>query len=274
MLRLVSSKGGEPPADLIVVSHPLPGVVHLALNQPQQRNALTEQLALALRREVARVAETDSARALIVTGNGSAFCAGADLGALGAEATTPAAKREVLVDYYRAFLDLRELRLPTIAAVNGAAIGAGLNLALCCDLRIVADDARLAAPFVRLGIHPGGGATWMLTRLVGPAAAKEMLLLGRPIDAQRAYQIGLANRVVPAPALQGEALEWAAALAALPRPVLRNLKRTLELAQSGAPLEGVIDVESAAQADALASEDAREGWAAFRDHRAPEFRDR
>jgi enoyl-CoA hydratase len=249
-------------------------VAVVALNQPQHRNALTRELATALRHEVARASADSSLRALVVTGTGVAFCAGADLGSLGSGAVTPDAKRQVLSDYYRAFLDLRDLPVPTIAAVNGPAIGAGLNLAMCCDLRVLAEDARLAAPFVRLGIHPGGGATWLLTRLVGTGAAREMLLLGQPIDAHRALLLGLANRIVPPQQLEDAALEWARALAALPRPVLVRLKRTLLLAETGASLDAVLAFETAAQAETLGSEDAREGWSALRERRAPQFHDR
>jgi enoyl-CoA hydratase/carnithine racemase len=274
MLPGVTPKAGDSDSQLVISSRPAPGVSHIALNQPESRNALTESVAKALRQELASVAADTTVRVLIVTGNGLAFCAGADLGSLGADAATPAAKRQVLSDYYRAFLDLRDLAIPTIAAVNGPAIGAGLNLALCCDLRVVADEARLAAPFVKLGIHPGGGATWMLTRVIGPAAAREMLLLGQSIDAERALQLGLANRVVPVARLQESALEWAVSMAGLPAPVLRNLKRALAMVESGESLEGVLGFETEAQAEALASEDAREGWTALREHRKPEFHDR
>lgn len=274
MLPSVTPKVGDSGAQPVISSRPAPGVCLISLNQPERRNALTEEMAQALRRALAEVAADLSVRALVVSGTGAAFCAGADLGSLGAAASNPAAKRQVLRDYYRAFLDLRDLEIPTIAAVNGAAIGAGLNLALCCDLRVVAEDARLAAPFVNLGIHPGGGATWMLTRTVGSGPAREMLLLGEPIDAERAMQIGLANRLVPLDKLAEAALEWAVALAALPRPVLRNLKRTLAMAEAGESLEAVLAFETEAQAKALASQDAREGWAALREHRRPEFHDR
>ncbi|MGB6770596.1 MAG: enoyl-CoA hydratase/isomerase family protein [Candidatus Dormiibacterota bacterium] len=267
--------GEPPPAEqLIISSRPAAGVAHIALNRPERRNALTEELAGALREEVRLVASDPSARVLVLTGAGQAFCAGADLGALGAEASTPEAKRQVLADYYRAFLDLRDLPVPTIAAVNGPAIGAGLNLALCCDLRVVADDAQLAAPFVRLGIHPGGGATWMLTRLVGLSAAREMLLLGQPIDSHRALQLGLANRVVPATELGRAALEWATALAALSSPVLRNVKHSLWMAETGASLDSLLAFETSAQAESLLTEDAVEGWAALRERRPPQFHDR
>jgi enoyl-CoA hydratase len=259
---------------LIISSRPAAGVAHIALNQPERRNALTEAMARELREEVVLLAADPSVRVLVLTGAGEAFCAGADLGSLGAEASTPEAKRQVLADYYRAFLDLRDLQIPTIAAVNGPAIGAGLNLALCCDLRVVAEDAQLAAPFVRLGIHPGGGATWMLVRLVGVAAAREMLLLGQPVDAQRALQLRLANRVVPTSELGQAALEWAIALAALSGPVLRNVKHTLWMAETGASLDTVLAFETSAQAESLLTEDAAEGWAALRERRPPQFHDR
>ncbi|HVC23766.1 MAG TPA: enoyl-CoA hydratase-related protein [Candidatus Dormibacteraeota bacterium] len=270
----MTSAPGDSGPRLVLSSRPASGILHLSLNQPERRNALTAQLAQALRQELSLVTNDSSVRVLILTGSGTAFCAGADLGSLGAGAPDLASRRRDLGDYYRAFLDLRDLAIPTIAAINGPAIGAGLNLALCCDLRIVSEDARLAAPFVRLGIHPGGGATWMLTHLVGPGAAKEILLLGQPLDAGRALQLGLASRLVPSDQLQEAALDWALSLAALPAPVLRNLKHTLALAEGGASLSEVLDFETGAQAEALASEDAREGWSAVQEHREPHFRDR
>jgi enoyl-CoA hydratase len=263
-----------PAEQLIISSRPAAGVAHIALNAPDRRNALTQELAGALRAEVGRVAADPSARVLVLTGAGEAFCAGADLGSLGADANTPDAKRQVLADYYRAFLDLRDLPIPTIAAVNGPAIGAGLNLALCCDLRVVAEDAQLAAPFVRLGIHPGGGATWLLTKLAGVSAAREILLVGQPIDARRALQIGLANLIVPPAELGKAALEWATALAALSSPVLKNVKHALWMAETGASLDSVLAFETSAQAQSLLTEDAAEGWSALRERRPPQFRDR
>ncbi|MHB1526376.1 MAG: enoyl-CoA hydratase/isomerase family protein [Candidatus Dormibacteria bacterium] len=256
------------------LERPETGILRLTLNRPQQRNALTAELAAELRAAVAGARADSSVRALIVTGSGAVFCAGADLGALAADAETPARRRAVLADYYRAFLDLRDLPIPTIAAVNGPAIGAGLNLALSCDLRVLSRDARLAAPFLRLGIHPGGGCSWLLTRLGGTAAARELLLLGQPVSADRAFELGLANRVLPGPELAETALEWARSIAALPGPVVRDLKRTLALAEAGASFEATLAFESAVQAESMASQDAAEGWAAFRERREPHFQDR
>ncbi len=244
----------------------------LTLDQPERRNALSDELARDFREQLAAVRAEPAVRSLVVTGAGTAFCAGADLGSLAQGAGSAAQRRALLGEYYRTFLDLRSLPLPTVAAVNGAAIGAGLNLALCCDLRIMAEGAHLAAPFLRLGIHPGGGATWMLSRL-SPAGARELLLLGEPVAAPRALALGLVTRVLPASELETGALELARALAGLPRSVMANLLQALEMAERGDSLEAVLAFETAAQAESLASEDAREGWAAARERRAPHFSD-
>ena len=260
----------QQPSQSVRVERPAPGVVRLTLDRPQQRNALTAEMGAALRAAVADVREDPQARCLVVTGAGSAFCSGADLGALGAAGDSWATRRQALRDYYRAFLDIRALPIPSLAAVNGAAVGAGLNLALACDLRLAARGARLAASFVRVGIHPGGGATWFLTRLLGPARTRELLLLGDPVDATRAEALGLVNRVVEADELAAAALEWAGRLAQAPAPVLRDIRQAVELATDQS-LEAVMAFETAAQAASLMTEDAREGWRAFREKRPPRF---
>jgi enoyl-CoA hydratase/carnithine racemase len=251
-----------------------PGILRLTLNRPEQRNALTRELAEELRGQLARAGSDPAVRVVVVAGNGSAFCAGADLGSLTRDATTPAERRRFLAEYYRAFLDLRDLAVPTIAAVNGPAIGAGLNLALSCDLRLLAEGARLAAPFLRLGIHPGGGCSWLLTRIAGTASARELLLRGRPVSAQRALEIGLATAVVGADQLKEEAERWARDIATLPGPVVRDLKRTLNLAESGASFEATLAFETAAQGESMGTADAAEGWLAFKERREPKFNDR
>ena len=260
----------EPTTPAVRVERPAAGVVRLTLDRPQQRNALTESMGAALRAAVADVRADQQARCLVITGAGSAFCSGADLGVLGAAGDSWAERRQALSDYYRAFLDIRTLPIPSLAAVNGPAVGAGLNLALACDLRLAARGARLAASFVRVGIHPGGGCTWFLTRLVGPARTRELLLLGDAIDATRAEALGLVNRVVEAEELAAAALEWAVRLAEGPGPVLRDIRQAVELATDQS-LEAVMAFETAAQAASLMTEDAREGWQAFREKRPPRF---
>jgi len=249
---------------------PAAGVVRLTLDRPEQRNALTHEMGAALRAECARIREEATARAVVVTGTGPAFCAGADLGALGRSGDGWDQRRQALTAYYRAFLDLRDLPIPSVAAVGGAAVGAGLNLALSCDLRVAGRRARFAASFVRVGIHPGGGCTWFLTQTVGPARTRELLLLGEMVDAERAERIGLVNRVVDDDRVQAEAVSLAAQLAAGPGDVVRNIRQAVTLAQSHG-LDAVVAFETGAQAASLMSEDAREGWQAFLEKRRAVF---
>jgi enoyl-CoA hydratase len=249
------------------------GVVTLTLDNPERRNALDPEMAAALREAAARVAADLSVRGVVITGAGSSFCSGADLGKLRTAADGVLPQRELLTSYYRAFLDLRDLAVPTVAAINGPAIGAGLNLALCCDLRIAAASARFGATFVRLGIHPGGGATHMLVRLLGPARAADLLLTGRLVDAQEALSLGLVNRVVADAELSAAGAELASRIAEGAPLAVRATKRALRIAVD-ADFDAVLEVEALAQAATQQSDDAAEGWAAFRERRTPLFKGR
>ena len=247
------------------------GVVTITLDSPERRNALDEELATQLRQAVRDVAADPGARCVVVTGAGRAFCSGADLGEFRRqESGGVLPRREMLGAYYRTFLDVRDLAVPTIAAVNGPAIGAGLNLALVCDLRIAAASARFGATFVRLGIHPGGGATYMLARLLGPARAAEMLLSGELVDGARALEMGLVNRLVDDAELPAAAASLAATIAGNAPRAVRATKRALRLALD-ADMAAVLEVEGLAQAATQESADAGEGWAAFRERRPPRF---
>ena len=156
-----------------------------------------------------------SVRAVVVTGEGPAFCSGGDTSWIVSEPdATVDALRTRMVAFYRAWLSIRSLEVPTIAAVNGAAIGAGLCLALACDIRYAARSARLGAPFVRLGMHPGMAATWLLPEAIGLAAARDLLLTGRTVDADEALRLGLVSRVVDDASFRDEVLAGAAAIAA------------------------------------------------------------
>ncbi|TMD95868.1 MAG: enoyl-CoA hydratase/isomerase family protein [Chloroflexi bacterium] len=247
------------------------GVVTITLDSPERRNALDEELATQLRQAVRDVAADPGARCAVITGAGRAFCSGADLGEFRRqESGGVLPRREMLGAYYRTFLDVRDLAVPTIAAVNGPAIGAGLNLALVCDLRIAGASARFGATFVRLGIHPGGGATYMLARLLGPARAAEMLLGGELVDGARALEMGLVNRLVDDADLAATAAALAATIAANAPRAVRATKRALRLALD-ADMAAMLEVEGLAQAATQESADAGEGWAAFRERRAPRF---
>jgi enoyl-CoA hydratase len=247
-------------------------VLTLRLDNPGKRNALDLELGGQITEAVAGIRGDRSVRCVVVTGTGDSFCSGADLGAIREAVTGVLPRRELLQLYYRAFLDVRDLDVPTVAAVNGPAIGAGLNLALCCDLRIAARSARFGATFVRLGIHPGGGGTTMLVRLLGPSRAAELLLSGQVIGAERAEAIGLVNSVVDDAELTAAAAELAASIALGAPQVVRMTKRTLRLAEES-DFDSVLEIESLAQAASQEAGEAGEGWAAFRERRAPRFPD-
>jgi enoyl-CoA hydratase len=191
----------------------------ITVNDPDRRNAVTDAMSQQLRESVGRAEADPGVHAVVVTGAGKAFCAGADLSALGAAA------REGLERIYAGFMAVGRCTLPTIAAVNGAAVGAGMNLALAADVRIAGPHALFDPRFQKLGIHPGGGATWMLQRAVGPQVARAALLFGMRFDAQTAVEHGLALRVAEDPL--AAALEMAAGPAAAPREVVLATKASM-----------------------------------------------
>ena len=211
---------------------------------------------------------------MVVTGEGEAFCSGGDTSWIVSEPdATVDALRTRMVTFYRAWLSIRSLEVPTIAAVNGAAIGAGLCLALACDIRFAARSARLGAPFVRLGMHPGMAATWLLPEAVGLAAARDLLLTGRTVDADEALRLGLVSRVVDDVSFRDEVLAGAAAIAAT-APIASRLTK-LALADGGhATYDAALQWEAMAQPVTLATDDLHEGIRAAREKRAPAFRGR
>ncbi|ANI40992.1 enoyl-CoA hydratase [Mycolicibacterium vaccae] len=206
-------------------------VALITVNDPDRRNAVTAEISAALRAAVESAEADPEVHAVIVTGAGKAFCAGADLTALG-EAT-----EEGLRVIYDGFLAVADCTLPTIAAVNGAAVGAGLNLALAADVRIAGPAAMFDPRFQKLGIHPGGGATWMLHRIVGPQTARAALLFGMRFDADAAVRHGLALEVAEDPVAAARAL--AAGPAAAPREVVLATKASMRATAN----PGSVDVD-------------------------------
>jgi enoyl-CoA hydratase len=174
--------------------------------------------------------------------------------------------------FYKLFLSVRDLPCPTVAAVNGAAIGAGLCVALACDLRVAALDAKLALNFTRIGIHPGMAATWILPRLVGPALAAELLFTGRLLNGEEAVQIGLVNRAVAREDVLREALALARACATSAPRAVRGVKQALRRSLA-VSLEDQLSFEAERQAECFESEDLKEGIAAVREKREPVFGD-
>ena len=194
-------------------------VALITVNDPDRRNAVTDAMSAQLRAAVERAEADPDVHAVVITGAGKAFCAGADLSALGAAA------EEGLLRLYDGFMAVGNCTLPTIAAVNGPAVGAGLNLALAADVRIAGPAAIFDARFQKLGLHPGGGATWMLQRGVGPQVARAALLFGMRFDAESAVRHGLALSVADDPV--AAALELAAGPASAPREVVLATKATM-----------------------------------------------
>jgi enoyl-CoA hydratase len=207
------------------------GVALITVNDPDRRNAVTGAISAGLRLAVEDAQNDPNVHAVVVTGAGKAFCAGADLSALGAAA------EDGLLRLYDGFLAVADCTLPTIAAVNGPAVGAGLNLALACDLRIAGPTAMFDARFQKLGIHPGGGMTWMLQRAVGPQVARAALLFGMRFDAEAAVAHGLALEVADDPV--AAARELAAGPASAPREVVIATKATMRATSS----PGSVDTE-------------------------------
>jgi enoyl-CoA hydratase len=226
---------------------------HIALitvNDPDRRNAVTFEMSAGLRRAVNAAEADDDVHAVIVTGAGKAFCAGADLTALG-EATEDGLRR-----IYDGFLAVADCALPTIAAVNGAAVGAGLNLALAADVRIAGPAALFDPRFQKLGIHPGGGATWMLNRAVGPQAARAALLFGMRFDAESAVRHGLALEVADDAVAAARAL--AAGPASAPRDVVIATKASMRATAHPGTVDSdlhrvAVDVEIGPQATSIES---------------------
>lgn len=197
------------------------GVALLTLNDPGRRNALSLGMADELTEVCSRLESAAEVGAVVVTGNPPAFSAGADLDDL------ERADADGLRRIYRGFLAVADFPLPTIAAVNGPAVGAGLNMALACDVRLAGRSARFESRFIDLALHPGGGHTWMLRQLLGPQGAAATVLCGEALDGDTAARCGLAWRCVDDETLVDEALRLGARAARTPRELVRRLKTTL-----------------------------------------------
>jgi len=197
------------------------GIATLTLNNPQERNSMTADMVAEIVAAMDAAESDPNVRVVIVTGTAPAFCAGANLGNL-AEAT-----RESLLGIYEGFLRVARSPLPTIAAVNGAAVGAGMNLALGCDVRIAAKSAKFDSRFLQLGLHPGGGNTWMQLRIAGLQTAMASVAFGEVLDGEAALRAGLVWKCVDDEVLMPTAREFAAKAAAAPKELLVSIKKTV-----------------------------------------------
>lgn len=256
-------------SDLVLVE---PGAVAtIRLNNPPL-NLVSKEVTAALSAVLHRIAGDEAVRAVVLTGAGDrAFSAGSDVKEF------PSLRGRVgegkLIDENAVYNQLADLPVPTVAALEGDALGGGLELALCCDLRVASQRARLGMPELRLGVVPGSGGTQRLPRLIGLARAKELILLGELIEAGTALQFGLVTRVVPAGRAENTARELAETLASRGPVAVREAKRMLDATLDGSLAAGQT-AELEASERVFGSEDMLEGAAAFLEKRSPEFRNR
>ncbi len=256
------------------LERPSPGVVVLTLDNPDMRNAMSDDMTSSWVTAIDELAADTSVRVVVVTGAGSAFCSGGNTSWIASEPdATVDELRARMMPFYRAWLSIRRLEVPTIAALNGHAIGAGLCLALACDIRYAASGAKMGVPFNKLGMHAGMAGTWLLPNVVGPAHARDLLLTGRIVGADEALRLGLVSRVIEPDTFLDEVLDTAAGVAAT-APIASRLTK-IALADGGHPdFESALQWEALAQPLTLATEDLQEGIAAAREKRTAVFEGR
>ena len=255
-------------------------VATITMNRPEARNALSPDLTGAFRQALVWARDDDDVGAVLVTGAGQAFCSGGDVKAMGAKSSADQPKptaeqqfQELRTRHHGISGVLRQLRKPSIAALPGAAAGAGMAIALCCDMRIAADNAFLSTGYARIGLSGDYGIAWLLSRIVTPAHARELMLTCERVDAARACEIGLVNRVVPAAELQQSAFEQARVLANGPQVayayIKDNLDEALDISHATA-----IDREADRLLKSRTTQDHRAAVKAFAEKREPKFEGR
>lgn len=246
------------------------GVACITLNRPRALNALNAALKADLADAVARAGADPAVRAVLLTGAGRGFCAGGDIKEMQPGAGPVATKHKLDHILSTVLVPLATLKKPTIAAVNGFAVGAGFNLALACDMIVAADTAVFSQIFVRVGLVPDSGGLYFLTRVMGLNRAKELCFTGRDVTAAEGANIGFVNRVVPAASLMDTARDLANEIARGPAVAMALTKAALNLS-STTSLAGMMELEALAQAVAASTDEHREGLAAFAGRRPPDF---
>ena len=266
------AQGPQPAATPLVLEKREGSIALLTLNRPDRLNALNIELGAALAEALRRVAADDSVRCVVLTGAGRAFCSGGDLSVLRdvRKRNAPQELESLLRNGKQIVLSICTMPKPVLAAVNGPAAGAGMSIALACDLRMATDVAAFGQNFAKVGLFPDFGGTWFLPRLAGTGIAAEMFYTGEMVSAADAARMGIVNRVVPVDKFEEEVRTTAARLAAAPPLPARAVKQVLFGAEL-AELERALDFEIARQVECFASEDALEGMNAFFEKRAPKF---
>jgi enoyl-CoA hydratase/carnithine racemase len=249
-------------------------VSQIVLARADKQNAMTPEMGAAIADAVERINASDEARVVLLRGEGRAFCAGGDFSVIeGNSRRTPEQNRHAMLLFYSSYLSVLKLNVPSIAVVHGAAVGAGLCLAMACDLRVAAQKAKLGANFVRVGLHPGMGCSLLLPWLVGPARAAELMLTGKLLTGEQAERIGLVNLAVVHERLEASVGEMVEELLASAPIAVAQTKATL-LAPLRAELSRALEREASAQAIDFTTADLAEAVAAFREGRSPHFQGR
>jgi 2-(1,2-epoxy-1,2-dihydrophenyl)acetyl-CoA isomerase len=251
-------------------------VTRITLNRPDKLNALTHRMSDELGRAFAQAGDDADVRAIVLIGAGRGFCAGQDLSGFESAyraGERPDIRRHLEASYHRLIPQIVGMPKPVVAAVNGVAAGAGVSLAVACDVRLASEEARFLQAFVKIGLIPDSGGTWLLPRVIGYARALELSISGDPIDARRALEIGLVNTVVPAERFEAEVEGYAARLAALPTAAIAATKELLGNAPR-VELDEALRREAEAQGRMGQTEDHLEGVMAFAEKREPRFRGR
>lgn len=254
------------------------GVATLTMNRPEARNAMSGDMMKAMAEAVPRLAEDPKVRLVVLTGTGSAFCAGGDVKGFAADASggggavqTVDQKAASLREGTKVSELLYGMAKPTLAIIPGACAGAGLSLALACDLRMVVDTAKITTAFSKIAASGDYGGSWFMTQLVGAAKARELYFTADVISGTEAYNLGLANKLVTADTLEQESAVYAQYLANLPTIAIGYIKKNLNMAQQGS-LSEVLDLESGHMVRSMMTEDHKAAAVAFVEKRAPEFK--
>jgi len=249
-------------------------VMVLRLNLPEALNPMTHEMAQEFPQAIEQIGKDPEIKGLILTGNGEAFSAGGNLKIMMQRTEVPPFRhKEELRQFYRSFLRIRTLKIPTIAAVNGYAIGAGACLVLACDIRIASEKAKFGFTFVKLGMHPGMATTFLLPRIVGMSKAYELLATGDIIDAAEAYRIGMVSKVVKAEELMPTARGLAKKIASMPMVALKMMKESIYINSEEPSMEVALDKEAAQQALTFTTGDVKEGITAAMEKRKAKYSD-
>lgn len=269
----MSNSAQPAPAAPVLLEAKQDGIATLVMNRPERLNALNTELVTALDDALGRLAKDGSVRVVVLTGAGRAFCAGGDLALISQGRETGAIRglQLLLASGTQAVLTMRTMPLPVIAAVNGAAAGAGMNLALAADIRIAAEEATFGQNFAKVGLFPDFGGTYFLPQIVGPAKAAELFYTGDMIDANTALSLGIVNQVVPATQLDAEVKALAQKIAQGPPLPICAVKKTL-FGSEQEKLTLALGREVEEQVRCYLSDDCKEGIQAFFEKRQPKFR--